>query len=486
MTRAGGRTHPTIHASALAGVVCLVIVGVAALLGLAACASVPGEPTDTSTVTLVVPRFNGGSVTIDHARRAAFLLHRGYPAGELRLGDTYAPLLDSLQSRAGSEGSVLGASYDWRMPGAPPQATPDGTVDGLLDRWRDPSATDTFAYAVDYLRYWLIQAARVNGDSRPVDVVAHSTGVSVVRAYLQSDAYGQTVLAPDGQQVTLPRIRTLVLAAPPMEGAPFVWNLWNGNFASFVGAARGADVFAGYARAYRHVQAGGRVAGPMGDITRDSLTGAGIARQVSFLRQYNPLFEIVLPTNRVLYPRAAPGTRPRSLTGLPGGDNTLLIDLNSTSTPGHNPWAQLADKVIVTYPTHVLGPHVDGGSEPVQTAVRIQRERGAGGEILPFTAFADPAGPAPGIPTTKGQTWYREIFAPDQGDGAFPLESMQRDFFDATGQVDPGLQVQQWGNGPSPTSSGMGSWIPARGDLTHNLFIENPTVIHWVSQQLQQ
>ncbi|MDQ1305549.1 MAG: hypothetical protein QG671_1380 [Actinomycetota bacterium] len=476
--------HGSAGACVAAGII--LFIGLATLAGCAnsSPSTAPPSPPETAAgiATLVVPRFNGGSVPVDPAAQERFLFNRGYPAQDLRLGDTYQPLLSALRSRPGSK-VVLGASYDWRMPGAPPQDSLDGKVTGLLAHWNDPMAVRSYPYAVDYLRYWLIQAARSTPDQDRVNLIAHSTGVTLVRAYLQSDAYGQTVLDENGSAVKLPTIDTLVLAVPAMQGAPFVWNLWNGNFASFVGAARGADIFRGYNTAYQHVVSGGTISGPIGDVTSASLSGVGLARQVSFLRQYNPLFRIVLPTNDFLYPSAAPEPAPISINGRTGDRNELLLDLNSGSAAGRNPWTALASKVVVTYPVNVLAPPATAGSGSVSTAISDRTETGTGGTVVPFTAFARDN--QTGIPTVPGQTWFREEMVADAGDGAFPLATMRGTFFDRDGVPDPGIRVQQWGNGPSPQGRPEDTWTPVAGNLSHNLFIENPAITHWLACQVE-
>ena len=269
---------------------------------------------------------------------------------------------------------------------------------------------------------------------------------------------------------------------PPEEGAPFVWNVWNGNFASFVGAERGADIFRGYSQAYEHVLAGGTITGPAGNITNASLTGTGLSREVSFLRQYNPLLRLVLPTYPFLYPLATPGTAAGTINDSPGSRNELLLDLNAASSPGSNPWSALAGHVVVTYPVHVLAPPAGEGSQTVSTDVMDQTRKGPGGTVVPFTQFSQSQQKP--IPTVPGQTWYQEILQPDAGDGAFPLRTMQGMFFTSAGEPDPEIQVQQWGNGPSPTAGPEASWITATGNLSHNLFIENPEITNWISHQL--
>jgi hypothetical protein len=439
----------------------------------------PGESRTSTIPVLIVPRFNGGSVAVA-GEEANFLVHRGFDPGLLRIGTNYDELIATLSADGYVDGTTLFAStYDWRMPGAPTQIEPpDGVVEGLLAHWNDPGAVDTYEYAVDYMRYWLIQAAHSNPDAGSVDIVAHSTGATIVRAYLQSDAYGQTVLDSNGQPVTLPTIRRLILAAPPLEGASFVWNLWNNNFLSFVDAPVGGSVIAGYTAAYQYVLDGGTITGPAGDITLASIASPDEAtQQLNFLHDYNPLFRAVMPTYDFLNPLGS--ATPTNVNGDPAYNNNLLLDLNGTSTAGNNPWAALADQLYVTYPANVV---IDG--QPSQTNVLDQTMEGTGGLVAPFTAFASPTPVA--TPTVPGQTWYSEIFQPQAGDGAFPLISMQGTLFDALGFADPDIAVQQWGNQHAPVGTPpIGTWEQTAENLSHNYFIAAPTIDQWIAAQIR-
>lgn len=441
-------------------------------------AGADGTSLDSRVPVLVVPRFNGGSIPVV-GQEQSFLIHRGFDPTLLRQGASYDPLLETLTARGYLIGDALfAATYDWRMPGAPEQiGTPDGVVTGLLAHWNDPAAADTFEYAVDYLRYWMIQAVRENPEASSVDVVAHSTAAAVVRAYLQSDAYGQIVLDPDGVPVRLPTIQDLILAAPASEGAAFVWNIWNNNFLSYVGAPLGPSLIGGYAEAYQYVLDGGTITGPAGDITMASIASPDPStQQLNFLHAYNPLFRIVLPTYDFLYLPGA--TEPSSINDDPANNNSLLLDLNATSTPGDNPWAQLADRLYVTYPANVLV-----GGEPSQTAVYDRLMVGTGGEVALFTAFASPDPVA--TPTVPGEIWYDEILEPQAGDGAFPLMSMQSTLFDSAGFPDPAVIVQQWGNQTSPLGvPPIGTWRQTPDDISHNYFIAAPDVDRWIAARV--
>lgn len=316
-----------------------------------------------------------------------------------------------------------------------------------------------------------------NPGAGSVDIIAHSTGGTVVRAYLQSDAYGKTVLGPHGQRVRLPTIRRLILAAPAFAGAPFVWNLWNDNFMSFVGAPVGPSLIGGYAKAYQYVLGGGTITGPAGNITMASIASSNPStQQLNFVRAYNPLFRVVIPTYDFLYPLGA--TQPTNLDNDPKNNNNLLLDLNATSTPGSNPWARLVTKLDVTYPANVV---ING--KPSQTALFDRTMWGPGGQVAPFSAFSAPTPAA--APTVADETWYQEVVEPQAGDNAFPLRSMQGTLFDSAGFPDPAVTVQQWGNGPSPVGTApIRKWRQTADDLSHNSFIAATTIDQWIAAQV--
>jgi hypothetical protein len=95
------------------------------------------------------------------------------------------------------------AAQDWRMPVAPLDGIDDGSLTNLTAQSiaDDVFATDLngnagiYRYGVDYLGYWMMKAmdAWVAGGGDPsvgVDVVSHSEGHLITRAYVSSPAYG--------------------------------------------------------------------------------------------------------------------------------------------------------------------------------------------------------------------------------------------------------------------------------------------------------
>ena len=136
----------------------------------------------------------------------SYTLHRGVSPQDLDLSASYRPFVRSLQNAGYQEGATFfGAVYDWRMPAAPD----DGVFDGRLDLVTAEGITrGTYEYAINYVGYWLDQAVQAHPGLQYVDVASHSTGNVLVRAYIQSPAYGAAYV--DGHGITrhLPKSAT--------------------------------------------------------------------------------------------------------------------------------------------------------------------------------------------------------------------------------------------------------------------------------------
>ena len=141
--------------------------------------------------------------------------------------------------------TLFQAPWDWRLPVAPT----DNTIDGMLSNLTVDQLTSgmkpngVYQYAVDYLGHALVMAAQAwatdfDGRSLPaVNVVTHSTGGNIARAYIQSPAYGQAVPAglvlDDGTPVspglTLPKLNDFVMMAGANQGSPDAFDVLNNN-----------------------------------------------------------------------------------------------------------------------------------------------------------------------------------------------------------------------------------------------------------------
>ena len=197
------------------------------LVGIGSSAAVTSKTCGVSTVPVVfVPGYAASSPKPDTITQYAF--NRGASPTTLNLSPSYSPLMRSLGNANYKEGlSFFGAVYDWRMPLAPT----DGVNDGILESVTAPSITaGNFSCAINYLGYWLDQAMQANPGLTCVDVVTHSTGGPLIRAYIQSPAYGGEYLDSHGIRRHLPTIRYLILGACIHFGTVHSWRPWNADF----------------------------------------------------------------------------------------------------------------------------------------------------------------------------------------------------------------------------------------------------------------
>jgi hypothetical protein len=313
-----------------------------------------------------------------------FGLHLGAPPQQLTatfdlkylgIRSPYLDLYNSFIARGYRPGvDLFMAAHDWRMPVAPE----DGVRDGHLSKVTSALITQnkTFQFGVQYVGYWLKQVNATWVRTHPgepcpgVDIIAHSEGYLLARAYVSSPAYGATYTVSPGHAARLPRVLHFVGLAGPNEGASEVFNWWNNNY---LGANGGSLAEGGLYNLlepiyFGVVNLGWTVAGPDGKplITRASVTGRTTHQPdpVRFLRAYIPSFRDELPTYAFL-----DGHR---VNGIPQFRNDLLLDLNAGP---RNAWLNRvgqADAVFGTglpTPTNV-SPH---------TAV---------GRVLPLTSSA--------------------------------------------------------------------------------------------------
>ena len=158
-------------------------------------------PPEIRRPVLIVPGILGSYyyATADHQY---WVLNRGVRPARVvidPLTHAYDDLIRTLKNVGYVEGKDLFiAAYDWRLTPGPV----DGKFDGRLAGLTGASITDTtYEYGVDYLGFWLRQAAEAWQRDHPgktlgsVDVITHSTGGLMARSYIQSDAYGDTFVS---------------------------------------------------------------------------------------------------------------------------------------------------------------------------------------------------------------------------------------------------------------------------------------------------
>ncbi len=294
---------------------------------------VPGQP--ASLPRDVINDLNAGKFVQAGVHLNDFLTHLGTPPDNLATEFTVAPLgvvspsnalLQALRDVGYQDGvDLFAAVHDWRMPVAPT----DGTEDGFLANvTADLMTNGRFDYGVSYLGYWLEKAEVAwhadptnSGPFPGVDIVSHSEGNLLVRAYVSSAAY----LDP-----SMPKIQAWVAAAPPFQGASGIYNLLANNFANPLGS----DVFNGglypfVELPYLQVASfGGMIYGPDGAplITRASISNplTGKPDPYRFMEQYIPSIWAENATYAFL--------DGHTVNSNPRYRNALLLDVNWTAS----------------------------------------------------------------------------------------------------------------------------------------------------------
>lgn len=430
-----------------------------------------------------------------------FVLHRGVPPQSLQLSISYDLLVRSLSQAGYREGkSFFGAVFDWRMAAAPT----DGTFDGTLSEVTAPRITHgRYAYAIDYLGFWLDQAVQANPGLKYVDVVTHSTGGVLARAYIQSPAYGAEYKDARGITRTLPKIRYLILGACPNEGTDHSWRPWNGDF---------QDVLSGFiptteiegrftALAFAYVSAGGTIPGPDHNITKADIMGTTVTsgtapNATTFFRQYVPMRRSLMPTYDFL--AINNGLTLTNVNDDPTLRSDVLLDLNAGSTQGNNPWATLVGTtsgtggVIATYATGArektsfddfIVPGLVNKNAFIETVTSITELGPGEGVYLPLIYLLTQLNPTP-IPVTDSEfarTGDEENKEALGGDGNAPFVS-----YISTFAGDPHITLAQWGNGDVPSDvTGDVVWTHFTDyPVYHDVFFYNPGVRKFVVDTL--
>lgn len=285
----------------------------------------PGYP---RRPVFIVPGIAGAFPPTDDPAQALIWLHkRGGNPEALRI-DPLAKAYDDLIVTLTNVGYVLGkdlfvVTYDWRLPPGPD----DGNIDGMISGIAAPTMTGPpFTYAVDYLGYFLREAANQWATLHPgwyldaVDVIAHSTGGLVARTYIQSGAYGGVYA--DGK--ALPRINNLIMVGVPNRGASKAWNPMHDDWSIEPAFYKVLSKVAW--SAYKKVKAGQTIAGThaIDDAAIGTCPGPWAPEKLCFISQYIPTIRSLLAT----YPFVDSGNGLEGVNGDPAVRNSLLLDLN--------------------------------------------------------------------------------------------------------------------------------------------------------------
>ena len=388
---------------------------------------VPGQP--ASLPSDVVAAVNRGDVSGTSAALTHFLTHLGTHPSRLtssfdlhvdllpgvrafRIQSPTNPLVAALEKQGYvRDVNLFIATHDWRMPIAPPETGADRADDGILRIGATLSnANDQFDHGLDYLAYWLRRAgdawlAQTGEPLRQVDVISHSEGYLLTRAYVSSTLYDGTYTDAAGS-IQLPKIRRWVSLGPPNGGASGIFKLLKNDFNNPLGVAEdGSGLYPIVELAYLAVTVGGQdIVRPDGSV----LFARGTRPDASdFIQQWIPSLRSEMAT----YPFLDDG---RDVNDDPLLRNDLLLDLNHGGPDGNffgDPagFVSRVETMSVVY----------GVSLP--TPSRVVTRTGPGGWVVPLTA--DLFGAA--RPTTDGEVWFKDVETPDNGDSVLPLESAE-------------------------------------------------------------
>ncbi len=469
------------------------LLGVILALGICGpAAAAPQAGSSGPAVPLVfVPGYAASSPHQGTTLQYAF--NRGADPKTLDLSPSYSSFVRSLTNAGYVEGKTFfGAVYDWRMALAPD----DGVFDGQISLVTAQSMTSgDFSYAINYLGYWLDQAVQANPGLEYVDVVTHSTGGPLARAYLQSPAYGGTYVDKNGHTRHLPKIRYLILGACIHFGTVHSWRPWHADFQDVLGGFIPTTEIEGRfsAAAFAFVTAGGKIPGPDYNITlakilRKDLNGKFRPDSVAFFRLYDPMRQRLMPTTDFLTPPG--GSTPENVNDDPTVRNDVLLDLNATSSPGNNPWAQL-----VGIPGIPGTPNIDGGvintfstgarqktsfldfvingrinqNEYICSPTGLTQLSNNQGNFLPLIDLLRPNPQT--IPVSQSafsRVGDVEINQPWAGDGNGFFDS-----YEGYTYGDPHITRVQWGNGPYPSTP------PPQGSCSAPVSLPIPASLPW-------
>lgn len=471
----------------------------------------------------------------DNASLRAFLLTRGVAPDTLEddpLTGAYRNLIATLEADGYvRDQDLFVANYDWRLPLAPVVQDAPGYL-SLAPLTAAELSDNQFRYAVEYLGFTLRRAADAWANSHAgraldrVDVIAHSMGGLVSRAYFQGSAYGAEYQA--GRR--LPKFDDYIMVAVPNQGASKAWNAIQNNFI-FDPAYRyvlSNILF----QAYRTVVRGGSVEAP-GDpgqrITLDSIRVDGQCSPRRFIAQYVPSARALVATyafadtngdgritsNDFAVDLSAPdpglGVNPY-LTGVPLGADRTLDQFLDARFPWLTGWVNPLLLALNRYGAGEL-------SDDAEVTVIAGTAADTATLVEPFVGSATPSDPEGSWRTREifrmeerrsrsagpGERWYRDVvtrrgvplmsFATTPGPGLFSQA-------ESDARADAENYNLGGGDGTVPSISSLGFFepgtlsasqfnlfpLPERGDashaIEHSALMTNPDSQRLILQML--
>jgi hypothetical protein len=317
----------------------------------------------------------------------------------------YSDQIKSLQ-RAGYKlgEDLFVASYDWRLNLAPitsDQIQHDGQITGVTGA---SLADDTFNYGIDYLGYWLKQAAeswhaKHQQPLANVQIIAHSMGGLLARSYIQSTAYGDTFTSvAAGRDLPLPTVSSLTMLGVPNQGGAGPFNGWQDNF--FATAANAYVLSKVINHAWQKLLDGSTISvGTDTLLTASTFDGFdALQKKIEFVRRYTPGLGNLLPDFAGFAVDFDPNQYPTS-------KNLLLKDLNQQVT-----FADRVARTAIYYGT--------SETTTAQVKQRVGSLLDAPPIILSFTDYLERM---PGL----GENYFQDINLPASGDGTVAIQSLE-------------------------------------------------------------
>ena len=416
---------------------------------------------------LLVPGI-AGTYAKDLSNDANWILNRGIAPSQLQI-DPLCGAYNSLIQTLRNVGYVLdepGAvnpnlfvvNYDWRLPLAQDDGVTDGEMSGVstLD-FQIARQDQRFRHGVDYLGESLMRVLDANPDAEYVDVIAHSMGGLLTRCYIESPAYGGTLI--DGRK--LPKINQFIMVGVPNRGTSKAWNPlhdnWNGDPAYSLVLSKLL------ARAWLKVKSGLTIDGPT-PITLSSITDplTNLPDPIRLINAYCPSIRSLLAT----YPFIINTSSSGDVNSDPTERNALLLDLNDgldlfSTGVFPNDFVDRTTRTTVIY----------GYGEPTPEAIT----RKQGPDLLTLNIvqkFIEWYGHNPG----SGEEWALDYTSPIinhdfSGDGTVPTISSSRAFRDDVVRLNK-FKLELYpaaGAGPQFDVTHLG--------LLHNQAVENTILI---------